>query len=73
MTQRSFTTTYFHTVASAIILHFKWQNQSVSKLVSKLIHQLCVLIVINMHHIKEALHLSSSQSQKGEREKKKVL
>lgn len=70
MTQRSFTTTYFRTVASAIILHFKWQNQTVSKLVSELIHQLCVLIVINMHHIKEALHLSWTQSQKRGREKR---
>lgn len=67
MTQRSFTTTYFHTVASAIILHFKWQNQTVSKLVPKLIQQLCVLIVINMHCIKEALLLSCSQSQKREK------
>lgn len=41
MTQRSFTTTYFHTVASAIVLHFKWQNQTLSKLVPKLIQQLC--------------------------------
>ena len=67
MTQRSFTTTYFHTVASAIILHFKWQNQTISKLVPKLIQQLCVLIVINMYCIKEALLLSCSQSQKRER------
>lgn len=70
MTWRSFTTTYFHTVASAIILHFKWQNQTISKLVPKLIQQLCVLIVINMYCIKEAL-LSCSQSQK--RERKNVL
>lgn len=69
MTQRSLTTTYFHTVASALILHFKWQNQTISKLVAKLIQQLCVLIVINMYYIKEALHLSCSQSQKRERKK----
>lgn len=73
MAQRSFTTTYFRTVTSAIILHFKWQNQTVSKLVSELIHQLCVLIVINMHHIKEALRLSCSQSQKRERKKGSLI
>lgn len=70
MTQRSFTTTYFHTVASAIILHFKWQNQTVSKLVSKLIHQLCVLIVINMRHIKRGF-ASLLFSVTKERERKK--
>lgn len=67
MTQRSFTTTCFHTVASAIILHFKWQNQTISKLVSKLIQQLHVLMVINMHCTKEGLLLSCSQLQKGEK------
>ena len=71
MTQRSFTTTHFHTVASVIILHFKWQNQTISKLVPKLIQQLCVLIVINMHCIKEALLLSFSVTK--EREKSSLI
>lgn len=70
MTQRSFATTYFHTVASALILHFKWQNQTISKLVSQLIQQLYIFIVINTYYVNEALLFSCSQSQKRE---KKVL
>lgn len=73
MTQRSFTTPYFHTLPSTMLLHFKWQNQTISKLVSKLIQQLCILIVINMHSIKEALLLSCSQSQKREKEENKFF
>lgn len=73
MTQRSFTTTYFHTVASAIILHFKWQNQTISKLVSKLIQQLHVLMVINMHCTKEVLLLLFSVTKEREKEREKKI